>query len=394
MTILIVRDRESAGGGIYNYYEAVRKHLTCDVHFVNVGKSHSFYGGAGSALLHFSPVRLLWDWFALVAKIIWFRPDLVHVNPGLDPSVFRSLRREAINIESARFFRRPVLVFWRGWENWWCGKPEFPGGNRGVLCRIYKMAAACVVLSDRFKTDLLRWGFKAPIYVDTTVVEDACLAATSSPPPRAKIRTDLLYLSRVEVAKGVFELLDAYRILRSRNPAYTLTIAGDGPDLNAVREYARKLELQNVLFTGFVTGEAKVNYYRKGSVFCFLSYTEGMPNAVLEALAMGLPVVSSNAGGLGDILRDGENGFIVPPLPDAPLKKKFDPLAIANAIEKLVRSPELHERVSTTNWRYARARFAAPVVAKRLETIYRELISYKSPSRSNRSEAMKSVCVE
>jgi glycosyltransferase involved in cell wall biosynthesis len=210
----------------------------------------------------------------------------------------------------------------------------------------------------------------------------------------SKPLTNLLYLSRVEVAKGVFELLDAFKILKSRDPAYTLTIGGDGPDLEALKAYAKQLQLSGVSFSGFLKGQAKVDCYRQGSVFCFLSYTEGMPNAVLEALAMGLPVVSSDAGGLRDILRNGENGFVIPPDNNAPAKKKFDPQAIALAIEKLVETPALHERISTINWRYARHRFAAPVVARRIEALCRGLMS-PAPNRSEpQSKSAKPVCAE
>lgn len=390
MTVIIVRDRASAGGGIFNYYNAISKHLASKVHFVGVGKPHSFYGDQGPWLFRFTPTRLLWEWLSLFFKIIWYRPDLVHVNPGLDVTTFRALRRDAINILIARLFRRRVLVFWRGWDNSWCGKPEFPRGNNGWLCRVYKKAAAHVVLSERFKKDLQRWGFEMPIYVETTVVADECLKGSAAGLQPDKARTNLLYLSRVEVAKGIFELLDAYKILKTRNPAYTLTIGGDGPDLEELKSYAKKLELTDVNFTGFLQGKAKVDCYRNGSVFCFLSYTEGMPNAVLEALAMGLPIVSSNAGGLGDILRDGENGFIVPPAKDPQPRKMFAPELVADTIERLAQPPELHERIATVNWRYARQRFAAPVVAKRLDAIYQELRS-RQPLRS---QSVKPVCAE
>jgi glycosyltransferase involved in cell wall biosynthesis len=393
MTILIVRDRESSGGGIFNYYQAIARHLTSKIHFVGIGRPHSFYGKRGSALFRFTGVRLVLDWLALFVKIIRFRPELVHINPCLDPPTYRSLRRDALNVLIGRLLRRRVLVFWRGWDNSLCGRPEFPGGNKSLLCRIYKMGASHVVLSERFKKDLLRWGFETPIHVETTVVSDDCLAGSESP-QSGKVRTNLLYLSRVEVGKGIFELLDAYRILKGRNSAYTLTIGGDGPDLEALREYAKKLELPDVVFTGFLQGKAKVDCYRQGGVFCFLSYTEGMPNAVLEALAMGLPIVSSDAGGLRDILRDGENGFIVPPLENAPPGKQFDPLVVANKIERLAQAPELHERIAVVNWRYARQRFAARAVAKRLEAIYESMSAKRSADSSTASERVKPACVK
>lgn len=394
MKILITRDRESSGGGIFNYYQSIAGHLTSEIHFIDVGRPFSFYGRQSSALVRFTALRLVWDWLKLFVKILRVRPNLVHVNPCLDLPTFRSLLRDAVNVLIGRLCRRPVLVFWRGWENEWCGKPEFPKGNKGLLCRIYKMAAAQVVLSERFKNDLLRWGFDMPIYVETTVVSDQCLAGAAHPPQPDKSLTNLLYLSRVEVPKGVFELLDAYRILKARNPAYTLTIAGDGPDLDALQEYAKKLELRNVVFAGFLKGEAKVNCYRQGGVFCFLSYTEGMPNAVLEALAMGLPVVSSGAGGLQDILRDGENGFIVPLLQDVPWRKKFDPLVVADAIDRLVQNPGLYQRVAVLNSRYGRERFGAPAVARRLEAIYCDILSPQPVCSGKRADPVTPVCVE
>jgi len=393
LSVVIARDRASSGGGIYNYYNAVAPHFHSEVTFSDVGRPYTFYGthkSFGSRLLDYTPVRLVLDWLALAAKIVRRWPKVVHINPCLDPPTYRSMRRDAVNILIGRFFRKPVLSFWRGWENAYSGLPEFPGGNDSWLCRTYKKASAQVVLSERFKDDLLRWGFQEPIYVETTVAADECLKVTDRPPQGDKVRTNLLYLSRVEIAKGVFELLDAYKILKARNPAYTLTIAGDGPELQSLQDYAKKLELTDLTFTGFLTGKAKIECYQRGGVFCFMSYTEGMPNAVLEALAMGLPMVSSDAGGLRDILRDGENGFIVPPLPNGELKKMFDPLAIANAIERLVQTPELHERIATVNWRYARQRFAAPVVAKRLEAIYQGLFS----PATVRTQSVKPICAE
>lgn len=394
MKILIIRDRPSAGGGIHNYYNAIGKYLGVAPHYTEVGRPYSFYGHRDSWRLRLTLPRLCFDWLAALWKIVMVRPKLVFVNPSLDPPTFRSLHRDAVNILIARFLRRPVLVFWRGWDNSMCGVPAFPGGNNGRLCRIFKMAAAHIVLSERFKEDLLRWGFQQPIHVETTVVSDECLAGSAPSPAPEKACTNLLYLSRVEIAKGVFELLDAYRILKTRNPAYTLTIGGDGPDLEALRDYAKKLELSDVVFTGFLKGQAKVDCYRKGDVFCFLSYTEGMPNAVLEALAMGLPVVSSDAGGLRDILRDGENGFIVPPLKTPAPKKTFDPVAIADAIERLATTPKMRERIAAVNWQYARQRFAAPVVAKRLEAICRGVFASQLAVSQSSSKAAAPVCVE
>ena len=124
-----------------------------------------------------------------------------------------------------------------------------------------------------------------------------------------------------------------------------------------------------MIFTGFVSGEAKLRCYQEASIFCFLSYTEGMPNAVLEAMAMGLPLVSSDAGGLQDILADGATGFIVHQKPEAPVRRKFDPSEVAGRVERIARDQELYERICIHNREYARERFSAKNVARRLEAI-------------------------
>lgn len=369
MKVLIVRDRESAGGGVHHYYRVVEPHLTVELQFSDVGKPSVYYGRQSSWIMRFRPCRLLMDWIGLAIRILRFRPDIVHVNPSLDPSEMRSLRRDAVNLLLARLLGRRVLVFWRGWENDWSGKLEFPGGNRSLLCWIYQQGAAHVVLAKQFKDDLRRWGFRTAIHVETTVVADDLVNALDK---QGGLATDLLFLSRIKVSKGVYEMVEAYRILKTRNPAYTLAIVGDGPDLEALKKKVEDLDLEDVVFPGFVHGAAKVSFYRRGGTFCFLSYTEGMPNAVLEAMAMGLPVVSSDAGGLADILTD-ETGVVVRPREDAPMKEKFDPAEVAEKIDDLVRDDELHERIARHNTEYARRRFAAPEVARRLQSIYQSL---------------------
>ncbi len=373
--VLIVRDRFTAGGGIHHYYNAIAPHLTTQVVFTDVGKPNYPQGSRVHLFLRITILRLLKDWIVLIAKIVSFRPAIVHVNPGLDPEEgCRALNREAVNILLARTLGCRVLVFWRGWYNPSCGSREFPGGTRSLRCSIYQLADAHIVLAQRFRDDLVQWRFKAPIYVETTVVGDEFLSEAVQIGDKAASRTNLLFLSRVEVAKGLFELLEAYQVLKQRNPAYTLRIAGSGPDLEAVKERASLLQLKDVSFLGFVAGDTKMKCYREAGIFCFLSYTEGMPNAVLEAMAMGLPVVSSDAGGLRDILRNGQTGYVVHPDINLSARHRFNLSEVVEAVERLTRDGDLYSRVSEYNSRLARDRFAAATVGKRLGRIYQSLV--------------------
>lgn len=377
MRIVIVRDRESAGGGIYNYYRAIGGHLSVTHDLVDVGRSHSFYDKNDSKRLRSlpTPLRLGLDWFRLLRKLCSF-PALVHINPSLDPVEFRSLPRDAVNVLLAKCFGRKVLVFWRGWDNVACGLPEFPGGNGGWLSRVYRMADGHIVLASDFRDDLRRWGFTTPIHLETTVCADAVLELQAvATAPEDDARFHVLFLSRVEVAKGVFEMLNAFALLEIRDPErYRFTVAGDGPALDDMKRRARELGLQGIEFKGYVDGVAKSACYSQADVFCFPSYTEGMPNAVLEAMAMGLPLVSSTAGGLKDILEEGVSAYLLSYDCSAELGYRFSAEEIARQIERLATGPEIRQRMADHNRSYALERFAAETVAARLEAIYREVL--------------------
>lgn len=372
MRVLIVRDRESAGGGIHNYYRNLAPFFTADVRFQDVGKAHHFYGKSRGLADRFTSLRLLIDWFSLLVNIITFRPDIVHVNPGLDALSCRALRRDAVNLLIGRLFRRRMVVFWRGWESSWIGNPSFPRGNGGWIYNAYQNTSAQIVLARRFEEDLRRWGFGMPIYLETTVADQECVESVQDSASDSRDH-HLLFLSRVDDAKGVFELVEAYQILRDRGRRCCLTIAGDGPALEPLKAHVAERGVEDVYFPGYVTGIRKAICYQEGTIFCFpSSHGEGMPNAVLEAMAAGLPVIASTVGGLQDILEEGKTGLLLQPLEAGAERRRFDPQAIADAIEIYMDDPGLHSRVGAHNAAVARERFAPVKVAGRLEGIYRE----------------------
>lgn len=373
--VVIVRDRPSSGGGIVNYYSTVAPHLRAKVRFVDVGRPYGYYGGDMAGLMQWTPFRLLTEWIALLAAIVTHRPDIVHINPSLDTDAqCKSLKRDAVSALIALLCRRRVLIFWRGWDGDHTDAPEFPGGNEGWMARIYRKAAAQIVLASRFRASLQRWGVTAPVFVETTVASEEMFKAGCERDWKNG-PLELLFLSRIEEAKGVFQLVDAYHQLKERSDRYRLVFAGDGPAKETLEAYVRDKHLRDVVFRGFVAGEAKLDCYRTASFFCFpSSYPEGMPNAVLEAMGAGLPIIGSDVGGLQDFLEEGVTGAVLK-VADCDTGHRFDPDKIADAIEKLAEDPDLCRRVSGFNQNFARNHFMAPVVAGRLQRIYETLAS-------------------
>jgi len=373
MRVLITRDRQSAGGGIASFFHALHKFFTVDVKYITIGRPFSFHGKF-PLIARLTFTRLLFDYLKLILGIISFRPDIVHINSSLDKPL-KAIRRDSIKVLISKLFRRKVLVFWHGW--YWKGRGEFPykGGNTSLICGIYKLADAYVVLSRQFEKDLGRWGFDKPVFVETTAFDRRLLDAGE----RASISgadetVNLLFLSSVLKDKGIIELIEAYKILRRKGLKCKLTIAGAGPYLRYVEDHVAEDGIPDVVFTGYVTGEKKMDVYRDASIYCFPSYHEGMAVTVLEAMVMGLPMVTSDVGGLNDILTDGKTGLIVHKTEEREDGYRFDPAEIAEKIERLIKDKALREEMSRHNVKYAKEEFCPKKVAEKLEYIYGTII--------------------
>lgn len=152
----------------------------------------------------------------------------------------------------------------------------------------------------------------------------------------------LLYVGRVAASKGVDILLQTCQILNKRKLDFRLSIVGDGPEREQFMKLTHSLYLDGkVSFLGFIPhGEKLWDIYRSADIFVFPSRSEALGLVLLEAMARGLPIVASQVGGIPDLVKDGENGLLVP---------LNDPVALANAIEHLIRDNTLRGKMVKAN---------------------------------------------
>jgi glycosyltransferase involved in cell wall biosynthesis len=122
-------------------------------------------------------------------------------------------------------------------------------------------------------------------------------------------RLSLIAIVRRE--KGVFEAVDIFRRLAERFPDLVLTIGGAGAALTELRGYVDRLpEANRIELLGWQGREQVYTLLAATDVFLFPSWTEGMPNSVLEAMAFGVPCVTTRVGALEDVIQHGETGFL------------------------------------------------------------------------------------
>jgi glycosyltransferase involved in cell wall biosynthesis len=127
-------------------------------------------------------------------------------------------------------------------------------------------------------------------------------------------------------------VLRAFARIQARAPQAKLVVAGDGPLRERLQSEARDLGLRNVTFCGAVAPDRMAVLYDDADVYLNAPDIDNMPNSILEAAACGLPVVTSNAGGIPYIVRDGVTALLTPPNDDA---------ALAAAAIRLLEKPDL-----------------------------------------------------
>jgi len=154
----------------------------------------------------------------------------------------------------------------------------------------------------------------------------------------------LIIAGRQEEAKGTGVVIQSLPLIQKTFPGVTLEVLGDGVDLPKFKELAKSLRLEKqVIFHGQVTHEEVLKHLRKADLFCFPSSSEGFPKVVLEALACGLPVVTTPVSVLPQLV----NGCGV-------LLKERTPEALAEAVKFCLSDSERYREMSRTAIRTAR----------------------------------------
>ena len=134
----------------------------------------------------------------------------------------------------------------------------------------------------------------------------------------------ILFVGYLDTFKGIFELIAAFYEMNKKNKNVKLMMVGTGPKKDELKKKVLKLNLENFLiFTGKVSPVEMHKYYQAADIFVLPSYTEGLPISVLEAMACGLPIVTTNVGGIPEVIEDGLNGFIINSKDETELREKL-----------------------------------------------------------------------
>jgi glycosyltransferase involved in cell wall biosynthesis len=186
----------------------------------------------------------------------------------------------------------------------------------------------------------------------------------ASPRPRAPLT--LLYMGRLMRAKGLLETVQGLALALAQGVAARLVVAGDGPDLQPLRQAVRELRLEReVFFAGPAHGERKLKLFAEADVFLLPTYhREGLPYALLEAMAAGVVPIVTRVAAIPDVVAEGIHGLFVPPR---------DPEAIAQALAALAADRARLARMSAACRERVSACYSIERLVDDFAALYRKL---------------------
>ena len=255
-------------------------------------------------------------------------------------------------------------------------------------------------------------------HANVKVIENAVEVETTSE-PRTSVRAvqgpcRFLLLARMDVWKGIDDLLQACKLLRSRGVRFALTLAGPPGSAGDVSAKIQSAQLDDdshsqdnsqagpfVRYVGEVLGSEKDRWLRWADVYVQPSHNEGMPIAVLEALAYGLPIIATRVGAMSSIIASSPVDEATPPPTrgdatcDSPcglLTPPRDPQALADAMERLATDESARKAMATAAANLARSRFSLARLRQDVIDLYYSLdtatdtsLSYLSRPRGRKA---------
>ena len=298
-------------------------------------------------------------WFALAVLRLLLaammrRIDVLHLNVAERGSVWR----KGLLVWLAWLFRIPVVLHCHGAEFVeWCKGLSPP--LRFLLTATLARTSRIIVLG-RYWRDFVGGELGVPPE-RIEVLHNAVPAPAAGRPRVGDATTRILFLGRLGERKGVPELLQALADPRLATLPWRAVLAGDGA-VERFCEQVRGLGLADrIELTGWIDEAEAQRQLAAADLLVLPSHNEGLPMAVLEAMAHGLAIVTTPVGAIPDAIRDGETGLLVP---------ARDPQRLADALHRLIADPALRKRLGEGAHARFAAEFSIDAYTVRLRAIY------------------------
>ena len=258
------------------------------------------------------------------------------------------------------------------------GADEWDMPRQLKLCEKLQYAEFVVTISSFTRAQMMRWARPEDhdkIHVVHCGLDAPAFDAALTPVPDNRL---IVCVGRLCVEKSQDLLVLALAELRKRNIDAQLELVGDGPLRPRIEALVQRHGLQRqVTLTGWASSAAVFDRLRASRVMALPSVSEGLPVVIMEALALGRPVIATYVAGIPELVRDGQEGFLLP---------AGDLNALVNALERALTTPvdELTRRASAAYDR-VKARHSIDIEAKKLMVLFAQVQTKQVSTEAIRS---------
>ena len=374
-TVLLLGPHRAAVSGVSTHLNLLMDSTLAEeyevVHF-QVGSEGRDEGALGKL------ARLVVSPFFLAASIIFRHVGIVHINTSLNRKAYW---RDLVYLFIAKMLGARVVYQVHGGElprKFFAGSPALTSFLRWTL----GLPDVIVVLAQ---VELRAYREFVPRQEVVALPNGIDCRPYGTVPTVRSNPTDplqIVYIGRIAREKGLYETLQGLRLAHELGVDARLVVAGSGAEEPRLRRYAQALGIgARVCFVGPVFGNDKVKILSGADVMVLPSYSEGLPYALLESMAAGVPVIATPVGAIPDVVSDGIHGFLVPPR---------DGKAIAEALAILAGDREKLSWMSRACRKRVRAAFSIERLAQEFAFHYARLsgrIALAGAGRGARAQA-------
>ena len=331
------------------------------VHF-QVGSEGRTEGGCARL------VRLLVSPFSLALAILARRATIVHLNTSLNAGAYW---RDLAYLAVARLCGARVLYQVHGGalpQQFFARSRVLTAFLRGTL----QLPDAIVVLAQIELEAYRKFVPRQQVLACPNGIDCADYARFARVRSDAAAPLKLVYIGRLVREKGIYDALHGLKLAQARGARAQIVVVGSGPEEAQLRRLAEELGLAaDVSFVKPAFGESKIKLLSDADVLMLASYSEGLPYALLEAMAAGTPAITTSVGGIPDVVTDGVHGLLVPPR---------DAEAIARAIGRLAADRDLLARMSAACRSQIAGRYSLERLSGELRSLYAAMCAGMPPA--------------
>jgi glycosyltransferase involved in cell wall biosynthesis len=283
--------------------EILKSPLKDDFEFVYVESQAEDFGRFGKMFLAFGAV------FRFIFNCILKRPSLVYVHLGSNASLYR----ESVFILLAKLFGKKVITHFHAGDidNYYPFQNKI---GRTFIREALSLSDNFIAVSRESARQLRDLTDSANISVIPNAIDTSIFNNPDSAAKNNDRTIRLLFVGAVGKLKGERDLIKALAILRRRKPNINIKVSFLGYGAENLKDFCDEQGISELVeHLGAVSLAERVGFYQKADVFVLPTYAEAMPMSVIEAMAAGLAVITTNVGGIPELIEDGADGILFSP---------------------------------------------------------------------------------